>query len=94
MKASLLHEGDGLRTFVIVFETGDEAMSALTTCAREQGLQGSHFAAIGAFSDVVVACFDWRSKQYQHVAIPEQVEVLSMIGFDPESGIALIDPRR
>jgi len=80
MKSALVEEYDGLRTFVIVFETGDEAASGLTEFAKAQGLSGSHFTAIGAFSRAVVAYFEWSSKQYQRVAIDEQVEVLSFAG--------------
>ncbi len=80
MKTALLDEHDGLRTFVLVFETGDEAASGLAAFAREKGLGGSHFTAIGAFSRAIVAYFDWPSKQYRHVAIDEQVEVLSFAG--------------
>jgi hypothetical protein len=80
MRATLLHEAHGLRTFVIVLETGDEAMGALADYAREQRLQGSHFTAIGAFSDAVVAYFDWPSKRYQRIEVQEQVEVVSLIG--------------
>ena len=80
MKAALIHEADGLRTFAIILQSGDEAMRALADYAGEQRLQGSHFTAIGAFSDAVVAYFDWQSKQYRHIDIAEQVEVVSMIG--------------
>ena len=80
MKTALLADQNGLRTFVLICETGDEAMKALTTFAAEQRLGASHFTAIGAFSRAVVAYFDWPSKQYRNVAIDEQVEVLSLIG--------------
>ena len=80
MKTALLDRRDGLRTFVVVCETGDEVMKVLTAFANEQGLGGSRFTAIGAFSRAVVAYFDWSSKQYQHVSIEEQVEVLSFAG--------------
>ena len=80
MKTALLAEHEGLRTFVLICETGDEAMKALTSFASEQRLAGSHFTAIGAFSKAVVAYFDWPSKQYRHVSIDEQVEVLSLVG--------------
>jgi hypothetical protein len=43
-------------------------------------LGASHFTAIGAFSDAVVAYFNWSSKRYDHMPIDEQVEVLSMVG--------------
>jgi predicted DNA-binding protein with PD1-like motif len=80
MKDALLENADGRRTFVIVLETGDEVTKVLTDYAVSQHLQGSHFTAIGAFSDAVVAYFEWQSKQYQEIAVAEQVEVLSMIG--------------
>jgi predicted DNA-binding protein with PD1-like motif len=80
MKTALLDQHDGLRTFVVVFETGDEAMGGLTSFAKAQGLSGSHFTAIGAFSRATVAYFDWSSKEYRHVPIGEQVEVLSFAG--------------
>jgi hypothetical protein len=38
MKTALLDGHDRLRTFVLVFETGDEAASGLATFAKEQGL--------------------------------------------------------
>src|SRR5205814_189275 len=62
MKTALLDRRDGLRTFVVVCETGDEVMKVLTAFASEQGLGGSRFTAIGAFSRAVVAYFDWSSK--------------------------------
>jgi predicted DNA-binding protein with PD1-like motif len=77
MKSALLAEHDGLRTFVIVMATGDEAVKALTAFAAEQKLAASQFTAIGAFSRAVVAYFDW---EYRHIAIDEQVEVLSLVG--------------
>jgi uncharacterized protein len=80
MNTALLGEREGLRTFVLVCETGDEAMRALTSFAAEQRLGGSHFTAIGAFSRAVVAYFDWTSKEYRHISIVEQVEVLSLVG--------------
>ena len=80
MKAVLLHEHDGLRTFAVVLSTGEEAMAALTAFAAEHQLRATQFTAIGAFSRLVVAYFDWSSKQYQNIAIDEQVEVLSLVG--------------
>lgn len=80
MKTALLSDHEGLRTYVLVCETDEEAMKALTTFATDQRLRGSYFTAIGAFSRAVVAYFDWPSKQYRHVPINEQVEVLSLIG--------------
>jgi uncharacterized protein len=80
MKSALLFDRDGLRTFVLVLSTGDEAVNALTTFAVEQQLRASHFTAIGAFSRAVVAYFEWDRKQYRHITIDQQVEVLSLVG--------------
>src|SRR5438093_3042575 len=79
-KAALLQDSQGLRTFVLVLGHGDEAMAALASFAATHQLGASHFTAIGAFSRAVVAYFEWTSKQYRHIRIDEQVEVLSMVG--------------
>ena len=80
MKATLLHEHEGLRTFAVVLGIGDEAMAAIASFATEHRVGATQFTAIGAFSRVVVAYFDWRAKAYRRLPIDEQVEVLSLIG--------------
>ena len=80
MKAKLLHEQQGQKTFAIVFNTGDEVVNGLLAFAKEKGLAGSHFTAIGALSDITVGFFDWDKKDYQKLQISEQLEVLSLIG--------------
>jgi predicted DNA-binding protein with PD1-like motif len=80
VKAKLLHEQQGQKTFAVVFDTGDEVVSGLLAFAKKEHLGGSHFTAIGAFSDVTLGFFDWDKKDYQKLKISEQVEVLSLIG--------------
>jgi predicted DNA-binding protein with PD1-like motif len=80
MKASLLNEHGGLRTFALVRSSGDEAMAAIASFAREHRVHATQFTAIGAFSRVVVAYFDWAEKAYRNIPIGEQVEVLSLVG--------------
>jgi uncharacterized protein len=80
VKEKLLHEESGQKTFALVFDTGDEVATGLLAFAKEKGLAGSHFTAIGAVSDVTLAFFDWDKKDYQKIKINEQVEVLSLIG--------------
>ena len=80
MKAKLLHEQQGEKTFVLIFDTGDEVVSGLLEFAKNQHLNGSHFTAIGAFRDVVMGYFDWETKEYKRIPLPEQVEVLSLVG--------------
>lgn len=80
MKAKLLHEQQGQKTFAVVFDKGDEVVAGLLAFAKEQSLAASHFTAIGAFSDVTLGYFDWERKDYQKLPVREQVEVLSLIG--------------
>lgn len=80
MKEKLLHEESGQKTFAVVCDTGDEVAAGLLAFAKEKGLAGSHFTAIGALSDVTLGFFDWDTKDYQKLQINEQVEVLSLIG--------------
>ena len=80
MNSKLLHAEDGRQTFVLVFETGDEAMEGLGAFAREHSLSAAHFTGIGAFSDVVLGYFDWQEKDYRPIPLVEQVEVLSLVG--------------
>lgn len=80
MKSKLLNDDDGERTFVVVLETGDEAMACLQAFADRERLSGAQLTAIGAFSDAVLAYFDWEQKAYIRNSVPEQVEVASLIG--------------
>ena len=80
MRDTLLNEHRGLRTFAIVLDTGDEAMAAIASFAAARHLRASQFTAIGALSRVVVAYFDWETKEYRRTSIGEQVEVLSLLG--------------
>ena len=80
MKAKLLDERDGRRTYMLVCDVGDEVTSSLLEFARETHLEGSSFTAIGAFEDVVFGWFDWDAKEYRRIPLSEQVEVVSFAG--------------
>ena len=80
MQSKLLNDAHGQRTFAVIFETGDEVIAGLTDFAKEHRLAGSQFTAIGAFSDVVMAYFDWSSREYQKHPLREQMEVLALAG--------------
>jgi predicted DNA-binding protein with PD1-like motif len=80
MKSKLIHEHGGQKTFALVFETGDEALSGLTEFAKQQRLGAAQITAIGAFQDVTLGYYDWGSKEYRKIPVEEQVEVLSLIG--------------
>lgn len=77
---SKLIEVDGEKTYVLIFQTGDEVMSGLLDFARKNGLRGARFTAIGAFSTVMLGYFEWDKKDYKRIPVAAQVEVLSLIG--------------
>src|SRR5215469_296142 len=80
MKAQLIHDHEGEKTFVLIFATGDEVISGLTAFAREKRLSASHFTAIGAFQEATLGYFDWEKKDYLKIPVQEQMEVLSLVG--------------
>jgi predicted DNA-binding protein with PD1-like motif len=79
MKAKRLH-ANGERTYALVFDKGDEVVGGLESFAREQGVSAARFTAIGAFSDVKLGYFDRERRNYKEIPLPEQVEVLSLLG--------------
>lgn len=79
VRSQLLHR-DGATTYAVIFETGDEFMAGLTAFAKDQGLDGSHFTAIGAFSSAVLGFFDVERREYDRIPIAEQAEVLTLVG--------------
>jgi uncharacterized protein len=79
MKSKLIHE-DGQKTYVLIFDVGDEAMEGLRAFAKEHGLTAAQFTGIGAFSDVTLGYFDWVRKDYEAIRLNEQVEVVTLAG--------------
>jgi uncharacterized protein len=67
-------------TYAVALETGDEVLGLLTAFARKHEIDAASLTAIGALSSAVLGYFDWTSKQYKHIPVNEQVEVVSLIG--------------
>jgi predicted DNA-binding protein with PD1-like motif len=80
VKTQLLEEVDGRKTFVAVFDTGDEPIEALTEFSRQERLSGAHLTGIGAFNTVTLGFFDSFTRDYVKIPIAEQVEVVSLVG--------------
>jgi uncharacterized protein len=80
MKSKLLHDAKGLRTFAVVLASGDEISACLQGFAEAERLSAAQVTAIGAFSDAVVTFWDWETKAYEDIPVPDQVEVLSLNG--------------
>lgn len=80
MQTKLLYESDGLRTFAVILETGEEVMASLTSFAESERLNAAQFSAIGAFSDAVLGYFEWEKRDYKRIPVRDQVEVASLNG--------------
>jgi uncharacterized protein len=79
MNSKLVNDGPQ-KTYVLVLETGDEAVGSIQGFAREHGVGAAQITGIGAFSDTVLGFFDWEAKDYRKIPVPEQVEVVSLVG--------------
>jgi uncharacterized protein len=79
MKFKLVNDGPQ-KTYVLVLDKGDEAVSSIADFARHQGLAAAQLTGLGAFSDVVLGFFDWEKKEYRKIPVNEQVEVVSLLG--------------
>ena len=79
MKAELVAEGT-TATYVVVFDQGEEAFSALTDWAASHGISAAQVTAVGAFERAVIGWFDRVARDYRRIAVDQQCEVLSLIG--------------
>lgn len=69
------------RTWIVVMETGDELDAELAAFAQRENILGASLSAVGAFSSVELAWFDWSDKEYKtSVKLDEQVELVSLLG--------------
>lgn len=72
--------GSGQKTFAIILETGEEAMSCLTEFATSQAVGACQFTAIGAFEHAALGYFDFSLKDYRKIMVDRQSEVLMLAG--------------
>jgi len=79
MKATVLSDDDQ-KTYALIFDKGDEVVAELTAFAKAHAVGAAHFTAIGAFSGVTLGYFERERKAYTKIPMPEQVEVLSLVG--------------
>jgi predicted DNA-binding protein with PD1-like motif len=69
------------RTFILVFESGDELAGGLLQFAQHQKLSSASFKAVGGLSSVRLEWFNWETKKYDaSVTLDEQLELVSLIG--------------
>jgi uncharacterized protein len=80
MKSARIAGDVGAETCVVILETGEEALAALTKFANDAGITGASLTAIGAFQNATVGWFDFDQKTYKEIEVAQQCEVLSAIG--------------
>jgi predicted DNA-binding protein with PD1-like motif len=78
-RVRVLADGDA-KTYLLVFQTGQEVMKGLLAFAREHKLTAGHVTGIGAVSSAVIGYFDVEKKQYLRMEQNVQLEVLSLTG--------------
>jgi len=80
MKGKLVSADDGVKTHVVVLETGEEAFEALTRYVNDAGIAAASLTAIGAFKQATVAFYEYETKSYKDIPVAEASEVLSLLG--------------
>lgn len=80
MKHRLLEEAGGRRSFVLVFDYGEDVVAPLTRFADELQLRASSVTGIGAFEKARLGYFNPATKEFRENAVDEQVEVLAFTG--------------
>jgi uncharacterized protein len=79
MKSRLLAAQDA-KTWVLVFDAGDEVVTTMLAFARDKGVRAASVTALGGFREVTLGYFDFDRKDYIQRKLSEQVEVMSLIG--------------
>lgn len=79
MKQKLLNEAPE-RTFAIVLDKGEEVLQQLSQFVRELKISGARITGLGAFESATLGFFERDRQDYKEIAMPEQVEVLSLTG--------------
>jgi len=79
MKAKVVEDADVV-TYVVVCDPGDEAVAALAEFARAERLEAAQITGVGGFERATVGWFDRAARQFRHIPVDQQCEVLSLVG--------------
>jgi predicted DNA-binding protein with PD1-like motif len=79
MKSRIVEDADVV-TYVMVCDPGDEAVAALAQFARAERLEAAQITGVGGFERATVGWFDRAARQFRHIPVNQQCEVLSLIG--------------
>jgi predicted DNA-binding protein with PD1-like motif len=79
VKVKLLSTNGNVKTYAVIFSTGDEVVSGLTEFAQKYDVKSAHYTAIGDAKSAKVGWYDYGRKQFKVIPIGE-AEVTSMVG--------------
>ncbi|MEU1811540.1 PPC domain-containing DNA-binding protein [Micromonospora aurantiaca (nom. illeg.)] len=79
MKKLELTDG-GRRVLVVAVDKGEDAVTAIHDTAAQYDIRGARITAVGGFHSAEVGYFDRQARDYVHIPVAEQVEVLSLLG--------------
>lgn len=84
----------GERTFVLVFDSGEDVLGPFGDFVKAQGVRSAAFTGLGALSAATFGWFDLDTQEYEPTELTEQVELLSLVGNVAlkEDGSAQIHP--
>ena len=80
MKTKVLANTAGARTWIVVFDKGDQVEPELLKFAADHDLSAASLSGLGGFSSVKLGYFDRSDMRYHSNPLHEQVEVMSLIG--------------
>jgi predicted DNA-binding protein with PD1-like motif len=72
--------GGDRRVIVVVVDKGEDAVAAVNEVAERRGLRAAQVTAVGGFHSAEVGYFDREQRDYRRIPVPDQVEVLSLVG--------------
>jgi len=80
VRARLLEQAAGHRTFFLAFDKDDDVEPVLLRFAAEQKIAAAELRGIGGFSAVTLAYFERSTLKYEPIPLHEQVEVVAITG--------------
>lgn len=80
IRAKLIAQHDGTRTYQLVLAPGTEAIEAITDFVLANHIPSAHFHGLGACTDAVLAYYDPVTHAYQKTVYNQQMEIVSFIG--------------
>ncbi|NKF24393.1 PPC domain-containing DNA-binding protein [Solimonas marina] len=80
MHSQIMADDPDSRIWILVLDSGEEAVSSITHFADAHDIKGASVTALGAFSGARLGWFDFATKQYKPIEVSSQCEGLSLVG--------------